>query len=149
MEHNKRKKLKSKGYNVGSFSEILKLSPSESDYVKFKLFLSRSIRENRERKGLTQQSFAKLIKSSQSRVAKMESCDSSVTIDLLIKSHLGLGISIIDLVAKHESEYNKKQQLEVGQVNAFSTDISTGEYATQRQLIPNSSESNIESVPMH
>ena len=40
---------------------------------------------------LSQQEFARLVKSSQSRVAKMEKGDPSVSIDLLIKSLLVLG----------------------------------------------------------
>lgn len=49
---------------------------------------------------------AKLIQSSQSRVAKMETGSDSVTIDLLVKSLLKLGASMND-VAKAFSSKNK------------------------------------------
>jgi transcriptional regulator with XRE-family HTH domain len=45
----------------------------------------------RDKKGLTQAELAKLTGSSQSRVAKMESGDPSVSIDRLVKSLLTLG----------------------------------------------------------
>jgi transcriptional regulator with XRE-family HTH domain len=41
--------------------------------------------------GLTQVALAKKIKSSQSRVAKMEAGDPSVSIDLLVRSLIALG----------------------------------------------------------
>lgn len=97
MDHSKRRKLKSKGFKVGNVSELLGLTRAESDYAEFKLFLSRNLKFHRENKELTQTDFAKLIRSSQSRVAKMEACDPSVSIDLLIKSLMTLGISIKDL----------------------------------------------------
>ena len=62
-----------------------------------KLSLSKSLREMRRHKHLSQIEFAKLIKSSQSRVAKMEAGEASVSIDLLIKSLLALGASQKDL----------------------------------------------------
>ena len=44
-------------------------------------------------KNLSQVEFARMVKSSQSRVAKMEAGDPSVSIDLLMKSLLALGAS--------------------------------------------------------
>jgi transcriptional regulator with XRE-family HTH domain len=49
------------------------------------------------RKKLTQEQLAKLMSSSQSRVAKMEAGDPSVSLDLLIRSLLTLGASEKDL----------------------------------------------------
>ena len=62
-------------------------------FIEMKLALGRSLKERRQRKGLSQVALAKLIHSSQSRVAKMETGDASVSIDLLIKSLLALGAS--------------------------------------------------------
>ena len=42
---------------------------------------------------LTQEQVARLLKSSQSRVAKMEAGDPSVSLDLLVRSLLALGAS--------------------------------------------------------
>ena len=75
----------------------MELSPAEIAYIEMKLALSNELRERRRRKRLTQGQLAKLIKSSQSRVAKMEAGDPEVSLDLLIKSLLALGASKKDL----------------------------------------------------
>ena len=58
-----------------------------------KLALSRNLQERRKEKQLTQEQLARLLKSSQSRVAKMETGDPSVSLDLLVRSLLILGES--------------------------------------------------------
>jgi transcriptional regulator with XRE-family HTH domain len=58
-----------------------------------KLALSEKLKERRLRKNLTQAQLAKVIESSQSRIAKMEAGDPTVSIDLLVKSLLALGVS--------------------------------------------------------
>lgn len=92
MKANKRNKLEQAGWRVGTAYEFLDLSPEESAYIEMKLSLSKTLRKEREKKKLSQVKFARLISSSQSRVAKMESADSSVSIDLLVKSLLALGV---------------------------------------------------------
>lgn len=93
MREQKRKRLEAKGWKVGSTQEFLGLTDEESAYIDMKLRLARSLRELRQRRGLTQGDFAKLLRSSQSRVAKMEAGDASVSLDLLIRSLLSLGTS--------------------------------------------------------
>ena len=88
-----RKKLEKKGWEVGSVAELLNLSPEEVDYIDMKLALSRTLRKQRAKSKLTQVELAKRFKSSQSRVAKMEAGDPSVSIDLLVRSLLALGAS--------------------------------------------------------
>ena len=78
---------------AGSAEEFLRLSDEESAYINLKLRLAEGLRERRQRNRLSQVELAKIIKSSQSRVAKMESGDPSVSLDLLIRSLLALGIS--------------------------------------------------------
>jgi len=91
MKQSKRKKLESKGWKIGTAEEFLQLTPVESEYIEIKLNLSKSLKERRQRKNMTQEDLARLIKSSQSRVAKMEAGDPTVSIDLLIRSLLALG----------------------------------------------------------
>ena len=91
MKDAKRKKLESKGWKVGSVSDFLGLTLEESEYVEMKLALARILKKKRMNKNYSQINFAKHIKSSQSRVAKMEQGDPSVTIDLLIHSLFSLG----------------------------------------------------------
>ena len=91
MEKRKKKDLESKGYKVGSVEEFLGLSTLESEYIELKLALSEALIKRRKKSKLTQAQLAKILKSSQSRVAKMEKGDPTVTVDLLIKSLLALG----------------------------------------------------------
>jgi predicted XRE-type DNA-binding protein len=91
MDKRKKKVLKSKGYKVGSVEEFLGLSAEESEYIELKLALSDALTKRRKKSNLTQAQLAKMLKSSQSRVAKMEKGDPSVSVDLLVKSLLVMG----------------------------------------------------------
>jgi predicted transcriptional regulator len=93
MNSTKKKRLETKGWKVGTVAEFLRLAPEESAYVEMKLLLSKNLRERRMDKSLTQEQLARFLKSSQSRVAKMETGDPSVSLDLLIRSLLILGVS--------------------------------------------------------
>jgi DNA-binding XRE family transcriptional regulator len=93
MDKRKKEKLAKKGWQTGTVAEFLDLSAEESAYIEMKLALSEKLRERRQRKKLTQAQLAKAIESSQSRVAKMEAGDPTVSIDLLVKSLLALGVS--------------------------------------------------------
>ena len=91
MNTAKRKRLQKAGWKVGTAQEFLNLSPEEAAYVEVKLNLARVLANRRKSLRLTQVAMAKKIKSSQSRVAKMEAGDPSVSIDLLVRSLIALG----------------------------------------------------------
>lgn len=93
MRKEKIKRLESKGWKVGAADDFLGLSPEESAYIDLKLNLSANLRKLRAEQNLTQVELAKLIHSSQSRVAKIETGDPTVSLDLIIKSLLALGAS--------------------------------------------------------
>ncbi len=93
MNRTKRKRLTSKGWKIGTVKEFLGLSPEEVIYVELKIALSNNLQKTRKEKNLTQEQLARMLKSSQSRVAKMEAGDPSVSIDLLLRSLLMLGAS--------------------------------------------------------
>lgn len=97
MESKKRRKLQEAGWKVETVEEFLGLSAAESEYIEVRLSLSRLLKACRERRALTQIQVARVIGSSQSRVAKMESADPSVSLDLLIKSVLALGANSKDI----------------------------------------------------
>ncbi|RLB39443.1 MAG: transcriptional regulator [Deltaproteobacteria bacterium] len=97
MRKAKQNRLENKGWKVGSVDEFLELSPEESAYIEVKLRLSDNLRQRRTRKKLSQKELAVLIQSSQSRVAKMEGGDPSVSLDLLVKTLLAMGASDQDL----------------------------------------------------
>lgn len=91
MKQAKQQRLERKGWKVGDAREFLGLSGEEVTYIELKLALGEQLRAMREKKSITQTELARLVASSQSRVAKMESGDPSVSIDLLIKALLALG----------------------------------------------------------
>lgn len=93
MKQSKQQKLERNGWCIGTASDFLGLTAEESTYIEMKLALSEALRNERENHNLSQTQLANLIASSQSRVAKMESADSSVSIDLLIRSLLALGVA--------------------------------------------------------
>lgn len=97
MRKAKQDRLEKKGWKVGSVDDFLDLSPEESAYIEVKLRLSDNLRKRRTRRKLSQKELATLIKSSQSRVAKMEGGDPTVSLDLLVKTLLALGASDRDL----------------------------------------------------
>ena len=97
MQETKRKKLEAAGWKVGDVDEFLGLSPEESAYIEMKIALSNTLRQRRLQNKLSQIELAKMVHSSQSRIAKMEAGDPSVSIDLIMKSLLALGASPSDV----------------------------------------------------
>ena len=93
MREDKRRRLEAKGWKLGTAQEFLQLSAEEAAYVELKVRLALGLREWRRRRNLTQAELAKRLQSSQSRSAKMEAGDPSVSLDLLIRSLLTLGAS--------------------------------------------------------
>lgn len=97
MRDEKRRRLEAKGWRIGTAQQFLGLSDEEAAFIDLKLKLARSLRERRRRRRLTQVAMAKLLRSSQSRIAKMEAGDPSVSLDLLVRSLLVLGTSSREL----------------------------------------------------
>jgi DNA-binding XRE family transcriptional regulator len=97
MDAKKRKRLEASGWSVDDAAAFLKLSPEETVLVEMRLALSRTLRERRAAAGLTQTALAKQLGSSQSRVAKLEAGDASVSLELLIRALLAVGASRRDV----------------------------------------------------
>lgn len=97
MLKSKKEALESKGWRFGSAQDFLGLSREETAYVELRLRLADSLRRLRKKRNLSQAGLAKLLRSSQSRVAKMEGGDPTVSLDLLIRSLLALGTSTREL----------------------------------------------------
>ena len=97
MREDKRRRLEAKGWKVGTAQEFLHLSTEEAAYIDLKARLATGLRERRRRRSLTQGDLARRLRSSQSRIAKMEAGDPSVSLDLLIRSLLILGTSRSEL----------------------------------------------------
>jgi len=99
MKRAKRVRLEAAGWRVGAAEDFLGLSVAETAYVEMKLTLARALRERRQRRRLSQADLARVLGSSQSRVAKMEAADRTVSTDLLIRSLFALGSSRRELAA--------------------------------------------------
>jgi predicted XRE-type DNA-binding protein len=97
MRRAKRERLEKRGWRIGTVEDFLGLSPAEAAYVELRLRLSETLRTRRKSRRLSQTQVARLLNSSQSRVAKMEGGDPSVSLDLLVRSLLTLGASRRDL----------------------------------------------------
>jgi len=93
MDSRKRKGLESAGWRIGGATEFLGLNDEEAAIVELKLGLADAVKEERSRRRLTQEQLGELLGSSQSRVAKIEAADSSVSIDLMVRSLLRMGAS--------------------------------------------------------
>ena len=90
MRKSKKKRLEAKGWKIGTVKEFFGLSDEESAYIELKIKLAAGLRERRRQKGLSQLDLAAKLRSSQSRIAKMEAGDPSVSLDLLIRSLISL-----------------------------------------------------------
>ena len=97
MDAKTKKRLEASGWTVGDANDFLGLTDDEAGFIELKLALAQDLRTRRLARGLNQTQVANLVGSSQSRVAKMEAADASVSIDLLIRSLLKLGAARQDL----------------------------------------------------
>jgi len=91
MDTLKRQRLEAAGWRVGDAADFLELSPEEVALIEMKLSLSKYLKELRRKNKLSQATLAKRINSSQSRVAKMEAGDPSVSLDLIVRTILAVG----------------------------------------------------------
>jgi ribosome-binding protein aMBF1 (putative translation factor) len=99
MRQSKRQKLESKGWKVDSAKDFLGLTNDEAAYIELRLKLAEGLKARRHSRGFTQSQLAQALKSSQSRVAKMEAGDPTVSLDLLVRSLLSMGTSSRELAA--------------------------------------------------
>lgn len=97
MQKRKQRRLEAQGWRVGTAAEFLALSPEEAALVELRLKLSSALRTRRIRLNVSQTALAKRLRSSQSRVAKMEAADPTVSLDLLLRGLLALGATPRDL----------------------------------------------------
>lgn len=97
MKAEKKRRLEAAGWKETTVQEFLNLSEADAQYIETKLALSRRLRQLREQRHLTQTKAAALLKTSQSRLARMEAGDPSVSLDLLVRGLFALGASWKDL----------------------------------------------------
>src|SRR5437867_2473504 len=97
MKITKKRRLEAAGWKETSVKEFLGLSEADMHYIETKLALGRRLRELRQKRHLTQTKAATLLKTSQSRLARMEAGDPAVSLDLLVRGLFALGASWKDL----------------------------------------------------
>jgi predicted XRE-type DNA-binding protein len=93
MDEQKRKRLEAVGWAVGDASDFLGLTPVEAELVELKTRLALFAKEQRKVSNLSQDALAKKMGSSQSRVAKIESGDPTVSLDLIVRALLTSGVT--------------------------------------------------------
>lgn len=97
MDRAERKRHQDAGWQVGSTADFLGLTQEESIYIKVRVRLVDALKARRQAANLSQKAFATSIKSSQSRIAKAEANDPSVSVDLLVRSLIALGADLGEL----------------------------------------------------
>lgn len=97
MKNSKINALEEAGWTVGSTEDLLGLSNDEMTLIDMKISLAKKFQTLRKKSKLTQVQVAKALHTSQSRIAKMEAGDASVSMDLLIKGLLSLGANKKDV----------------------------------------------------
>jgi ribosome-binding protein aMBF1 (putative translation factor) len=113
MNAEKRKALEAAGWRLGDAADFLGLTQEERRLVELRLAVSRKVRELREKNGVTQQDLAGKLKSSQSRVAKIEAAAADVSLDLSIRALFAVGGNLTDLEASQTKRpVRKKRQLQ-------------------------------------
>jgi len=93
MNADKRKRLEAAGWKTTSVQEFLDLDAADMEYIETRLALTRAIREQRKKRHITQVALAARMKTTQSRVAKIEKGDPSVSMDMIIRGFFSIGLT--------------------------------------------------------
>ena len=97
MKADKRERLEKAGWTVGSTGDFLQLTDDEAAVVELKLNLAKWLRTRRVSRNWTQGEMARRMGSSQSRMARVEAGDPSVSLDLMFRVAFAAGASPKDL----------------------------------------------------
>ena len=114
METTKRQRLEASGWRVGRVEDFLDLSPVEAELIELKLALTQKLKEIRESHQLSQKALAKRMESSQSRVAKIEAGDPSVSLDLIFRALFSSGATrreVADVISRSEGNKENPHEL--------------------------------------
>lgn len=101
MDKDKRQALENAGFQVGDAGDFLGLTAQERRMVELRSAVSRAVRDRRRVQKLTQRQVADRMKSSQSRVAKIEAASPDVSLDLMFSGLFALGGVVGDLESGH------------------------------------------------
>jgi ribosome-binding protein aMBF1 (putative translation factor) len=99
MQKEKRNALKKAGFRIGNAEDFLELTKEERQLVELRYLVSKTVRRIRATRHLSQQQLAARLKSSQSRVAKIEAAAGDVSLDLMFRGLFAVGGKLSDLHA--------------------------------------------------
>jgi Mg-chelatase subunit ChlD len=97
MSSAKLKRLKAAGWKVGTAREFLGLRSQEAALVEVKLSLIDALKKSRQKRRISQVDLAQRMRSSQSRIAKIEAGDASVSLDLIVRALIAAGATQQDI----------------------------------------------------
>jgi DNA-binding transcriptional regulator YiaG len=97
MNKEKQKALAAAGFDVMDAEDFLDLTEEERRLVDLKVALGKTVREMRVRNHLTQSEVAKRMKTSQSRVAKIEAASPGVSLDQMFRGLFAVGGTVADI----------------------------------------------------
>jgi DNA-binding XRE family transcriptional regulator len=98
MNDKKRKALVKAGYRIGDAADLLGLTDEERALLELRTAVSRAVAVQRKKRKVTQVTLAKMLHSSQSRVAKIEAGSSDVSLDLMFRSPFAVGGKAVDVL---------------------------------------------------
>jgi len=98
MRADQRKRLEAAGWKIGGVKDFLGLDDVEAQMVEVKAALVIVLRKLRARYKVTQTELAQRLGSSQSRIAKIEAGDPSVSMELLFRSLFAVGAKKSDIL---------------------------------------------------
>ena len=84
-------------WKEGTVQDFLELSDVDMALVETKVALTRALRRQRQESQLTQTDVARAMRTSQSRVARIEAGDPSVSLDLVFKALYTVGMTPLEV----------------------------------------------------
>jgi len=99
MKAGKLERLRASGWTVGGADDFLQLSDEERRLVDIKVSLISAVKKSRLKRKLSQVDLAQRMGSSQSRIAKIEAGDPSISLDLIVRALIASGATTRDISA--------------------------------------------------
>lgn len=97
MNKAKRKAVEAAGFTLMDAEDFLELTEEERRLVDLKVALSKVVREQRLKRHMTQSEMAKRLKTSQSRIAKLEAASPGISLDLMFRGLFAVGGKVSDV----------------------------------------------------
>lgn len=110
MDKKTRNQLTRAGFRVCDAEDFLGLTDEERQLVELRLQVSKAVRRRRQERALSQKELAAKLKSSQSRVAKIEAAAADVSLDLSFRALFAVGGSWTDLFAPNRKQRGRPEK---------------------------------------